>query len=404
MGKHSKTISSFLSAKMFLLSGRRSRWGLAIAIAILVGGAVGWWVKSRQSPTTALNQSVVTTSNQTNVPKLSSIPQTSFSPKAPSTSTPQFQLEQTFTGAGNSTNSLAITPDGKTLLVSSDYSKASLWNLTRICIAIECKTPKKVLPMYSLWVYAVAISGDGELAVGSSWEVVKIWELKTGKLLQHIKTHFGSVYTVVLSAKKNILVTGSSDQTIKVWDLPTAKLKQTFTGHDSSVKALVIDPDENLLASGATDGKIKIWSLDSSCPPVGCKNPLLSLDKHTKQINALAITPDGKYLISASADQTIKIWELSTGNLVYNLDAHLGSVLAIAISPDGKFFATGGADQKIKLWEVSTGALLDTISHHEGAVQSLVFSPDGQLLISGGNSIATQPQSDRQVNIWRRVS
>ncbi len=408
MGKHSKTISSFLSIKMFRLSWQQYRLGIAIAIVALVSSGAGWWwVQSRQSaksPTTAINNAGVTTSTQASLPQPSSSAQISFPPQPPTIPAPKFQLEQTFVGTGNSTNSLAITPDGKTLIVSSDYSQASLWDLSRICLPEECITPKQVLPMYSLWVYAVAASGDGELVVGSSWETVKVWELKTGRLLQNIKAHFGSVYNLVLSPKKNILATGSSDQTVKVWDLPTGELKQTFTGHDSSVQSLAINPEENLLASGAKDGKIKIWSLDSSCPAIGCKTALLSLNKHQKQVNALAITPDGRYLISASADQMVKIWELRTGNLVYNLDAHSGSVLAIAISPDSKFFATGGADQKIKLWEVSTGALLDTISGHNGAVQSLAFSPDGQLLVSGGNSSPNKPQSDLQVHVWRRVS
>jgi WD40 repeat protein len=409
MDKHSKTISSFLSVKVFRLSWQQHRVGIVIAIAALVGGGAGWWwVQSRQSPkspTTSINNSINNygVPNQANLSQSSSSPQTSFLPKPPSIPAPKFQLEQTFTGTGNSTNSLAITPDGETLIVGSDYTKASLWDLTRICLAEECRTPKQVLPMSSLWIYAVAVSGDGELAVGSSWEVVKVWELKTGRLLQDIKTHFGSVYALILSPKKNILVTGSSDQTVKVWDLLTTEMKQTFTGHNSSVQSLAINPEESLVASGAKDGKIKIWSLDGSCPPIGCKTPLLRLNSHKKQINALAITPNGRYVISASADQTVKIWELSTGNLVYSLNSHAGSVLAIAISPDGNFFATGGADHQIKLWEVSTGALLDTISHHNGAVHSLVFSPDGKLLVSGGNSVATQPQSDRQVNVWRRV-
>lgn len=367
-----------------------------MAIAVLLGSGMVWgWFRFQKVRT--VGTGIVVNIKQSAFVKLfhpsrpSPIP--TVTPQMP---IPQFQLEQTFTGAGNSIHSLAITPDSQTLITGTDYAKALLWDLSRQCVAEGCAIPERILSIYSWSIYNLVISQDSEMVVAGSWEYIRIWELKTGILRRSIKAHFGSIYVVVLGHKHNLLATGSSDQSVKVWDLATGKLKQTMTGHDARVQALAINHDDKYLASGDVNGKIKVWSLEQACPETGCRDALVNLDRHTMQITSLAITPDDRFLISTSADRSIKIWELTTGKLLQDITAaHEGSVLAIAISPDGKFFATGSADKKIKLWEVSTGVLLDTISRHTDSVQSLIFSPDGKLLVSGGN--------DRLVHVWRRT-
>ncbi|NJL90655.1 MAG: hypothetical protein HC916_13370 [Coleofasciculaceae cyanobacterium SM2_1_6] len=397
-----KNMPSLQLVKMFRSSWQRYRVWMVMAIAMGLGGWAGWqWVQSQQESQNLANHPA---HNPLSLPSNLPLPLGSNgamdnnppSPPAPQMAAPQFRLEQTFSGIGNSINSLALSPDNTSLITVSDYSKAVTWDLSRICQDKECQTPQQVLPMYSLWVYDVAINSSGDLAVGGSWNVVKVWDLVNSNVVRNIQVHFGSVYKVLLGAKTDTLVTGSSDQTVKVWDLETGKLKQTLAGHNSPVQALAMSADEKLLASGATNGGIKVWNLEQNCFPESCKESLLTLGGHEKQVMALGITADGRSLVSASADQTVKIWDLQTGKLIHDIAAHTGSVLAIALSPDGNFFASASTDQTIKLWEVSTGAFLGNLSSHSEAVHSLAFSKDGKLLISGG--------SDRRINVWRRES
>jgi WD40 repeat protein len=389
--------------KIFQSSWQRYRVWIIIAIATSLGGWTGWqWMQSQQESRNSANN----LSNSA-IPLPSNLP-LSLRPSGatgenrpipspiPQMAAPKFQIEQTFSGVGNSINALAISSDNTNLISVSDYSKAVTWDLSQICQGGECQTPKKVLPMYSLWVYDVAINSSSNLAVGGSWNVVKVWDLVNGNIVRNIQVHFGSVYKVLLGAKTDNLVTASSDQTVKIWDLDTGKLKQTLTGHNAPVQALAMSTDEKLLASGATNGGIKVWNLEQNCFPESCKESLLTLSGHEKQVNALGISSDNQYLVSGGADQTVKIWNLQTGELIHDITAHEGSVLAIALSPDGKFFASASTDQTIKLWEVSTGAFLGNLSSHSDAVHSLAFSKDGTLLVSGGN--------DRRINVWRRES
>ncbi len=363
----------------------RYRVWLVMVIAAVTGSGLGfWWVRLQRLNPAELPE--IPDTEQPEVKLVLPIPARANSP---------WQIQQSFTGVGRNINSLAISPDGSTLASSSDFSRVNLWDLNRICTGQECATPKQTLPMYSLWVYDVGFTSNGQYVVGGSWELVKIWEVDTGKLLNYFRAHFGSLYAIALGRQTSLLATASSDQTVKVWDLLSGKLQWTFTGHRTDVRALVISQDEKILASGSKGGEIKVWSLERPCQG-SCDQPILTLSGHSQQINALAITPDRRYLISAGADQNVKVWNLTTGKLIRSFLAHEGTVLSLGLSPDGLTFATGGADQKIRIWDTASGTLLDVLSGHNGAVKSLVFRRDGKVLVSGGN--------DRRINVWQLIA
>lgn len=73
-------------------------------------------------------------------------------------------------------------------------------------------------------VTSVVLSPDGKfLAAGSLDTVVRIWDAKTGILLDKLKGHKDSVYSVAFSPEGNFLVSGSLDKTLKIWDMATLR-------------------------------------------------------------------------------------------------------------------------------------------------------------------------------------
>ncbi|WP_071782556.1 WD40 repeat domain-containing protein [Planktothrix agardhii] len=66
-------------------------------------------------------------------------------------------------------------------------------------------------------VYSVAISPDGQTLVsGSKHGEIKIWELSTGRELRTLTGHSDSVYSVAISPDGQTLVS-CDDGTIKIW-------------------------------------------------------------------------------------------------------------------------------------------------------------------------------------------
>jgi len=275
-------------------------------------------------------------------------------------------------------SSVAISPDGKTLISGCFDQTVNFWDLQngRLIRSIQGNLGE---------IAAVAVSRDGNfLAVGSCepQSNVKVWDLKTGKLLHTLSGHQKPVNVVVISPGGQILASGSNK--VKIWDLPKAERICTLW-HSNTVNAIAISVDGNILASGSADSKIRLWN-----PRNG--DPIRTIPSHTQEVTSIAIHPDGKTLFSGSADTKIKIWDLWTGKLLNTLTGHLDKINSIIVSPDGQFLWSGSDDTTIKMWNIATGEVLQTLKGHFGAVNSLALSLDGKLLASGS--------SDKTIKVW----
>ncbi|HEY9852669.1 MAG TPA: tetratricopeptide repeat protein [Leptolyngbyaceae cyanobacterium] len=293
-------------------------------------------------------------------------------------------LVHTLTDHSNTVRSVAISPDGQTLVSGSDDKLIKLWQLS---------TGKLISTLNGHYnqVYSVAISPNGHILASGSWDdTIKLWQINAGinngKEIRTIQGHSNDIRSVVISPDGEFIASASDDKTIKIWRLSTGQEIHTLRSHTGYVHSLVISPNGQNLVSGSGDNTIKIWNLSTV-------KELRTLQGHSKCVYCVAISPDGEILASGSEDNTIKIWQLSTGKELRTITGHSGQVYSLAISPDGQTLVSGSADDTIKIWQLSTGQELKTIRGHSGYVISLAISPDGQTLVSGSY--------DNTIKIWR---
>ena len=66
----------------------------------------------------------------------------------------------------------------------------------------------------------MTISPDATLvAAGSLDTIVRIWDVKSGTLLQRLQGHKDSIYSVAFTSDGKGLVSGSLDKSVKYWDV-----------------------------------------------------------------------------------------------------------------------------------------------------------------------------------------
>ena len=288
-------------------------------------------------------------------------------------------LAKTLTGHTNMIWSVAISPDGKTLVSSSGDKTIKIWNL-------QTGELKTTLTGHTSMVLSVAISPDGHTLASSSWDkTIKIWNLQTGELKTTLTGHTKELWSVAISPNGHTLASGSGNLN-NIWNLGTGQLLRTLAGHSDTIWAVAISPDGQTLASGSKDKTIKLWNLHTG----ELRSTLIG---HSDRVRAVAISPDGQTLASGSWDKTIKLWNLQTGELLNTLVGHSGYVNSVAISPNGQLVASGSDDHTIKLWNLHTGELLSTLTGHLSNINCVTFNPDGKMLVSGSG--------DNTLKIWR---
>lgn len=252
----------------------------------------------------------------------------------------------------------------------------------------EVKTGKllHICQGHTNWVRFVVFSPDGEiLASCGADQNIKLWSVQDGVCIKTLTEHEHEVFSVAFHPDGQILASASGDKTIKLWDVCEGKCLQTLTGHTDWVRCVAFSCDGQTLASSGADHTIKLWDVrQGKC--------LRTLKAHTGWVRSVAFSCDGRTLASASGDRTIKIWDYHTGECLKTYTGHTNSVYSIAYSPDSKILVSGSGDRTIKLWDCQTHTCIKTLHGHTNEVCSVAFSPDGYTLVC--------VSLDQSVRLW----
>ena len=281
-------------------------------------------------------------------------------------------------------NSVAFSPDGRTLVSGSKDGIIRLWDT-------QSGILRQSLTGHTDSVSSVVFSSDGtSLASGSPDNTVRLWDAQTGSLRKTLKGHTNAVLSVAFGPNGKTLASGSKDNTIRLWNAQTGELQNTLPliGHKGEIGEMTFSPDEKTLAAWTWEWEspIHLWDVETG-------ELLNNLVVETNDnVNNMAFSPDGKTLASPLNNGTIRLWNTQTGELSRILIGHTYHVSCVAFSPDGKMLASGSDDGTLRLWDAETGKLRNTRTGYTNAVVNVSFSPDG-------NTIASATDDDT-VGLW----
>jgi RNA polymerase sigma factor (sigma-70 family) len=269
---------------------------------------------------------------------------------------PKGQVQVRIFGWGVGSNGgLAVTPDGKTLLVNRLDFANNQQSIQLHSYEISSGKEASVLkgPQLQAGISSVVISPDAKLiAWGHYTGVVHVWDIAAGKEVQKLTgpQNMGAAAMTFTTDGKRLAVR-NNDQAIRLWDVADGEQLRLFG-------------DPIALGRGFNGGFIQ---------------------------SNIALSADGSLLASATGANTVRQWDVKTGKEVAVKSSHHGSVAAVALSPDGKTAMTRSTDNVLHLWDADKG--IETKSQSlAGNVSQAAFSADGKLLALGG--------FDGTVHIW----
>lgn len=103
---------------------------------------------------------------------------------------------------------------------------------------------------------------SNQLLTGGKDALLKIWDWKTGQLIQEIPAHNYVLYDIISIENGESFATCSRDKSIKIWNSTDFSFQQKidfkYAGHRHSVNCL-LEISPNLFCSGSDDKKIILW-------------------------------------------------------------------------------------------------------------------------------------------------
>ncbi|KAJ3397162.1 general transcription repressor [Lobulomyces angularis] len=315
--------------------------------------------------------------------------------------------------------SVVFSPDGKSLATGAEDRTIRVWD-------IQKRKVTHTFLGHEQEIYSLDWSRDSRILVsGSGDKCVKVWDLETGQLAltmsnpddktmpplqpNEIVKDSGVTGVAVNPLNTRCVAAGSLDRMVRVWDTRTGFLLERFEGHQDSVYSVAFSPDGRSIVSGALDQTLKIWDLSlstldflartSTNPDHPSPRPLVTkVCRHTFSghrdfvLSVAFIGTNGtfgrvdrkgdpvavkggealaeiEWVVSGSKDWTVTFWDaradsknsgqplVKANAAQFMLQGHVNSVISVSLSPNGGLFATGAGDRKARIWRVHCGEM-----------------------------------------------
>ncbi len=194
-------------------------------------------------------------------------------------------------------------------------------------------------------VTSISISSDNSMLGSGSYDATLIiWSLKDGAIVQKIN-HGDKVRAVCFAPSGNAVASGGNDKLVKLWDAKTGNLLNTFRGLSDRVYSIGFSPGGHLLAAGGNNELI-IWNASTGKTEHHLKGDQSPYPRFGA-IKAISFNPTGKdadgFVCAFTSQTGIALFNPQTKDVVIVPDATMPA--SVTYSPNGNYIAWGARHQ-----------------------------------------------------------
>jgi hypothetical protein len=154
---------------------------------------------------------------------------------------------------------------------------------------------------------ALAVSPDGRRALtnvfvpGNKQATVRVWDLTTGKEVQHVQGS-PAAGSLAFLPDNRLALSYESDGAVYVWVTQTGKEVRRGPGPKDGVRCVAVAPDGKRALFGSNNGSLYLWDLENVVK--------LGRFRGQKGLASLAWSRDGKSTVTCGDDGTARVWAL----------------------------------------------------------------------------------------------
>jgi WD40 repeat protein len=271
----------------------------------------------------------------------------------------------------------------------SNRSAISIWDVSTgkgFAILKPSASNGVIEALYASYPYIWAGTAKGDLTF---WNQSQSTDIKT----KTWSAHTDGVTAIAMGTDLEMVISGGRDRTVKVWQVKTGKLLRTLRltageVNATPVRGLLVSPDQQRLAI-ATDRTIQLWNLQTG-------QLIKVLFQSSNQVNpvlpnSMAFSHDGQFLATLDHGNSIKLWNASNGARVVSLNQHQSPIEALSFTPNGLQLLSRDRSQSVLFWDLAKYRSDRSISVASGnqpkpidtsdalaTVQPITLSPDAQ--------------------------
>ena len=279
-----------------------------------------------------------------------------------------------------------FSPDGR-WLACSDYAGS-------ICLFdAETLEPKDVLPRES-HIWGLKFVDAARIAAGYADTHALIWDIARRVVVDDLRGHDYSVFSVGVSRDKRTILTGSD--TVKTWHPPVDRSPAYLNGTTKEGVRAACALDARRLVTGGMDGRLVVWDVEE-------KAALRVFDGHKAGIVGVAASPDGRMIVSGDRRGEVIAWKVEDGTELWRARPAHHTAADIDFRDDGAELVVAAGKLAAVILDARDGAVLRTLNGPGGTqAWAARYVAGGTRIVASYNDGTVELRDARTAaTIWR---
>lgn len=227
---------------------------------------------------------------------------------------------------------------------------------------------------------------DKEILCSDGSQNIRIYEVQTGQLKREMKDNFrieNYLNDLIFNSTEDLIITGDAEGVIKIWNRKSGQVINRLTGHTGAVKKVTLDLEDKVLYSIGLDRQIIAWNFKTGTiiKKIPIQEAILT---RSSENMFLKLSDDGQYLI-AGTTITGSLYLFQTRTLkkikTFKWDNY-SDLMDVDFIPHQHQLVIGGLEQAAKIWDIPTDQYIKELRGMASQFQALAVSPNGKYLAS----------------------